>query len=52
MTAELGNAEAYRSIGFAYKYGAGVEVDEKKAVHYYELAAIMGDEKKSTVQSR
>ena len=43
--AELGYSVAYGSIGFAYKYGEGVEVDEKKAVHYYELAAIMGDEK-------
>ena len=30
--AELGNAEAYRSIGDAYQSGQGVEVDKKKAV--------------------
>jgi len=40
--AELGYAEAYTSIGYAYKNGEGVEVDEKKAVHYYERAAVKG----------
>ena len=42
--AELGNAKAYNSIGYAYDYGEGVEVDKKKALHYYEQAAIRGDE--------
>jgi len=41
---ELGNAEAYTNIGIAYYNGDGVAVDEKKANHYYELAAIGGDE--------
>ena len=41
---ELGEAKAYTNIGFAYKYGKGVEVDEKKAKHYYELAAMQGNE--------
>ena len=40
---ELGYAKAYCSIGCAYQLGDGVEVDKKKAVHYYELAAIGGD---------
>ena len=41
---ELGNATAYCSIGYAYDNGRGIEVDKKKAKHYYELAAIGGDE--------
>ena len=39
---ELGYANAYFAIGSAYYFGRGVEVDEKKAKHYYELAAIEG----------
>ena len=42
---ELGNAAAHNCIGFAYDHGRGVEVDKKKAKHYFELAAMMGDEK-------
>ena len=30
------------NLGNAYYYGRGVEVDKKKAQHYYELAAMMG----------
>ena len=41
--AELGHAGAYANIGWAYDNGEGVEVDEKKAKHYYELAAMGGD---------
>ena len=40
---ELGYANAYFAIGSAYYFGRGVEVDEKKAKHYYELAAMRGD---------
>jgi len=40
--AELGYATAYNDIGYAYSNGEGVEVDKKKANHYYELAAIAG----------
>jgi len=40
--AELGNAEAYRSIGIAYERGDGVEDDMKKAMQYYDLSAIGG----------
>ena len=41
--ADLGYAEAYLNIGYAYINGDGVEVDEKKAIHYFELGAIGGD---------
>jgi len=44
QAAELGNAEAFCNIGNAYQYGEGVDVDRKKAVHYFELAAMGGDE--------
>ena len=40
---ELGCAEAYCDLGFAYDNGRGVDVDKKKAKHYYELAAMNGD---------
>jgi len=40
---ELGSAEAYTNIGYSYHNGVGVEVDTKKARHYYELAAMKGD---------
>ena len=42
--ADLEFAEAYNNIGALYNNGYGVEVNEKKAVHYYELAAMMGNE--------
>jgi len=41
--AKLGSADAYYSIGNAYSRGIGVEMNEKKATHYYELAAMGGD---------
>jgi len=41
---ELGHAQSYCNIGYAYNNGLGVEVDEKKAMHYYELAAMDGSE--------
>ena len=40
---ELGDAKAYCNIGNAYYNGRGLERDEKKADHYYELAAIRGN---------
>ena len=43
QAAKLRNATAYYGIGFAYNNGDGVERDEKKAVHYWELAAMGGD---------
>ena len=41
--AELGYMRAYSNIGLAYDEGGGVEIDIKKAKHYYELAATGGD---------
>ena len=41
--AELGHALSYHNIGSAYYAGNGVVRDEKKAKHYYELAAMGGD---------
>ena len=40
---ELGHAEAYYNLGCSYYRGDGVEIDMKKAKHYYELATINGD---------
>ena len=39
---ELGHAAAYFNLGCSYKNGDGVEIDEKKAKHYWELAAMNG----------
>ena len=43
LAAELGYAAAYRSIGVIYDKGRDVDIDKKKAMHYYELAAMKGD---------
>ena len=39
---ELGFSRAYYNIGYAYRDGNGVERDMKKALHYWELAAMGG----------
>ena len=39
---ELGCAQGYFSLGISYRDGRGVEVDTKKAKHFYELAAMNG----------
>ena len=39
---ELGSAAANSNIGCAYFVGRGTERDEKKAKHYWELAAVGG----------
>ena len=39
---ELGCAVAYFNLGTSYENGSGVEVDKKKAIHFYELAAMNG----------
>ena len=39
----LGCVHAYYKIGYAYRNGEGVEVDEKKATYYFELAAMRGN---------
>jgi len=43
-SAELGHAKSYLNIGCAYNHGQGVEVDKKRALYYWELAAMRGDE--------
>ena len=40
---ELGCATAYFNLGNVYRLGAGVEMDMKKAKHFYELSAMKGD---------
>jgi len=40
--AKLGYARAYCNIGYAYLSGEGVNVDKKKSIHYFELAAMGG----------
>ena len=40
--AELGCAASYFNLGLAYRYGWGVERDDKKVKHYTELAAMGG----------
>jgi len=42
--ANLGYANAYSSIGYAYSNGQGVKVNKKRASHYFELSAMMGNE--------
>jgi len=39
---ELGCANGYYNLGLSYDLGYGVEVNEEKAKHYFELAAIGG----------
>jgi len=39
---ELGCAESLNNIGDSYYNGRGVERDEKKSIHYHELAAMGG----------
>ena len=39
---DLGCANAYNNLGNSYYAGRGVEIDMKKAKHYYELAAMNG----------
>ena len=41
--AKLGSTDACVSIGFAYNYGRGIDIDKEKAKHYYELAAMRGN---------
>ena len=39
---ELGCAGGYYNLGCSYRLGDGVEVDQKKAKYYFELAAMCG----------
>jgi len=40
---KLGSPNAYGSIAELYAHGEGVEIDLKRAKHYWELSAIRGD---------
>jgi TPR repeat protein len=40
---ELGCSGGYFNLGKAYEVGRGVDINKKKARHFYELAAIMGN---------
>ena len=40
---EIGCADAYNNIGYAYRTGEGMERDNKKADNYFELAAMIGN---------
>ena len=40
---ELGCAEGYYNLAIAYYNGLSLEVDKKKAKHFYELAAMNGN---------
>ena len=42
-SSELGSALGHYNVGYSYKYGNGTAVDEKKAVHHYQIAAMMGN---------
>jgi len=39
---ELGWARGYYNLGYSYNQGYGVEIDQKKARYYWELAAMNG----------
>ena len=40
---DLGTARAHYNLGNAYNDGDGVQVDMKKAIHHYQMGAMMGD---------
>jgi len=40
---ELGSAAAHYSLGNLYYFGEGVKRDTKKAVHHWQIAAMMGN---------
>ena len=42
QSGELGHSSAYYNIGCAYERGRDVEINEKKAKDYFELAAMKG----------
>jgi TPR repeat protein len=41
--ADLGDLDAHYSVGLMYRNGEGVEKDEEKKVHHWEIAAIGGN---------
>ena len=42
-SAEFGNAEAQRMLGYCYFWGEGIREDKREAVKWYRLAADQGD---------
>ena len=40
---ELGYPESHLSLGNVYEDGDGVQVDTKKAIHHFQIAAMMGN---------
>ena len=40
---ELGSASAHFHLAYSYHKGRGINTDMKKAVHYYQIAALMGN---------
>eukprot|EP00956_Cyclotella_meneghiniana_P034655 scaffold107193_cov23-Cyclotella_meneghiniana.AAC.1 len=40
---ELGSASAHFHLGNSYQLGNGAEIDMKKAVHHWQIAAMMGN---------
>eukprot|EP00956_Cyclotella_meneghiniana_P036642 scaffold128261_cov23-Cyclotella_meneghiniana.AAC.1 len=38
---ELGCAGAHFNLGILYQHGKGTEIDKKRAVHHYQIAAMM-----------
>eukprot|EP00956_Cyclotella_meneghiniana_P040625 scaffold200883_cov96-Cyclotella_meneghiniana.AAC.2 len=41
-SSKLGSAEGHYSLGGAYRVGRGVDQDMKKAIHHFQMAAMMG----------
>lgn len=41
---ELGCAEGHANLGNSYYQGKGIEQNMKKAIHHYQIAAMLGDE--------
>ena len=39
---ELGSAEGHSNLGHSYDKGEGTEIDKRKSVYHYQIAAMMG----------
>eukprot|EP00956_Cyclotella_meneghiniana_P007596 scaffold10237_cov71-Cyclotella_meneghiniana.AAC.2 len=40
----LGCAQAHSFLGSSYQWGTGIEMNKKKAVHHFQVAAMLGDD--------
>eukprot|EP00956_Cyclotella_meneghiniana_P013079 scaffold18734_cov38-Cyclotella_meneghiniana.AAC.2 len=40
---ELGSAAGHYHLGCSYRLGDGTEIDKKRAIHHFQIAAIMGN---------